>query len=344
MNNPLITIAMPVYNVERYVERALLSALNQTYDNIEILVVDDKGPDGSMDIVRSLIDNHSRGDKVRIIDHKVNLGLGATRNSAIREAHGEYLFFMDSDDYITPDCIEKLYSAMKKADADMAVGSFMHVSVNDGTSFSHRCSDLIISGKDAYSQFYLSRFYYVQTWNKLYRLDLLRSNEIYCIPSNTNEDIFFSFQLFPVIHKIILLSEITYFYAIGDSNSVTFNMRNNFIDAKRVNQFIGILMEMNKILMLHDNVINMQRYMLEFKAQLIRDICWAGNISLNEKKRFLEKIPINEDIDTAIPLMNKKYRRYLLKNPLSVAKKEKIYIRFRRILGAIKNKLIKKSK
>ena len=103
---------MPIYNVAPYVERALLSALNQTFESIEFLIVDDRGTDNSMEIVRKIVAEHPRGKDVRIIEHPHNIGLGATRNTAIDNAQGEYLFFMDSDDEITPDCIEVLYKAM----------------------------------------------------------------------------------------------------------------------------------------------------------------------------------------------------------------------------------------
>ena len=91
-----VTLSMPIYNVAPYVERALLSALNQTFESIEFLLVDDRGTDNSMDIVRRIIKDHPRGKDVRIIEHPHNIGLGATRNTAIDNAQGEYLFFMDS--------------------------------------------------------------------------------------------------------------------------------------------------------------------------------------------------------------------------------------------------------
>lgn len=87
-----VSLAIPIYNVSLFVERALLSVLNQTYDNIEYLIVDDKRQDDSMDIVHRIIKDHPRGKDVRIIEHPYNIGLGATRNTAIDNAQGEYLF------------------------------------------------------------------------------------------------------------------------------------------------------------------------------------------------------------------------------------------------------------
>ncbi|MDR1668056.1 MAG: glycosyltransferase, partial [Bacteroidales bacterium] len=110
----LVTLSMPVYNVAPFVERALQSALNQTFENIEFLLVDDRGDDDSMDIVRRVVAQHPRGKDVRIIEHPVNIGTGAARNTAIDHASGKYLFFMDSDDEITEDAIEKLYRAMQE--------------------------------------------------------------------------------------------------------------------------------------------------------------------------------------------------------------------------------------
>ena len=80
---------MPIYNVEKYIERALLSALNQTYQDLEILIVDDLGHDNSMNIVHQLKSTHPRGNCIRIITHKKNLGLGGTRSTAIESAQGK---------------------------------------------------------------------------------------------------------------------------------------------------------------------------------------------------------------------------------------------------------------
>ena len=101
-----VTLGIPIYNAANLVERTLLSALNQTYPNIEFIFVDDKG--NSMDIVRRIIAEHPRRNAVRIIDQKHNQGTGAARNAIVTYATGKYLFTMDCDDVIIPDCIEIL--------------------------------------------------------------------------------------------------------------------------------------------------------------------------------------------------------------------------------------------
>ena len=104
-----VSIIIPVYNVEPYIERCIESVLCQTYRELEVILVDDSSPDCSMDLARKCIDNSNR-NKLDIIHlrHDHNLGLSAARNTGIEAATGDYLFFLDSDDWITDNCISLL--------------------------------------------------------------------------------------------------------------------------------------------------------------------------------------------------------------------------------------------
>ena len=96
-----ISIGMPVYNVEKYIKRSILSVLNQSIEcNLEILVIDDCGTDHSIDIVRDLQQNHPRGKDIRIVRQPHNMGCWAARNRVLDEAQGKYIFLIDSDDYL----------------------------------------------------------------------------------------------------------------------------------------------------------------------------------------------------------------------------------------------------
>ena len=107
MTDCTITIAFPVYNVAAYVERSLCSALEQTFPlPYEVLVIDDKGSDGSMAIVSRMQQEHPQGSRIRIIEHKQNKGLGEASNTAIDNARGKYLLFLDSDDRLAPDALQ----------------------------------------------------------------------------------------------------------------------------------------------------------------------------------------------------------------------------------------------
>lgn len=220
-----VTLAMPVYNVAPYVERALLSALNQTFESIEFLIVDDRGTDNSMDIVRSIIQNHPRGKDVRIIEHPNNIGLGATRNTAIDNAQGKYLYFMDSDDEITPDCIQLLYDKMMESPVDF-VASFCDRINSQGEKVvyyePYQCLTYKSEKGESIIGYLISNKINicVTTWNKLYDLEFLRKGKILCIPKHINEDLLFYFQLVIKARSFTLIPNITYHYYII-SNSVT---------------------------------------------------------------------------------------------------------------------------
>ncbi|OAV73125.1 Hyaluronan synthase [Bacteroidales bacterium Barb6] len=207
---------MLVYNVEDYVERALLSALNQTYKDIEYLIVDDKGNDKSMDIVRNIIFTHPRREYVRIIEHPVNFGLGAARNSAIDAAKGKYLYFMDSDDEITSDCIQKLYGKMMETDVDVICGTYSQI---DGTTVSHsKTKDVIEKDKEQMVLSYFNNRFPVTIWNKFYKISLIQTNNIKCVPHQTIEDNYFTFQILINAQSYSTISDITYIQHIRNTS------------------------------------------------------------------------------------------------------------------------------
>ena len=109
----LVTVVVPVYNVRPFLETCLDSLLQQTYPYLEILLIDDGSTDGSGD----LCDHYARKDSRIQVIHQENGGLGAARNEGIRRARGEYLSFVDSDDWVSPAMIQELYQALKKQEA-----------------------------------------------------------------------------------------------------------------------------------------------------------------------------------------------------------------------------------
>ena len=117
----LISIIIPIYNVENYIEECLTSVINQTYKNLEIICVDDCGSDNSVNITESFMKKDSR---IKLIKHSENMGLPQARNTGIKNSNGKYLFFLDSDDYIKLDIIEKMYNNAIKTNADIVVSNF----------------------------------------------------------------------------------------------------------------------------------------------------------------------------------------------------------------------------
>jgi len=122
MKNPLITIIIPVYKVEQYLEKCLDSVINQDYPYLEIILVDDGSPDSS----GKICDEYAKNDKRIVVIHKLNGGLSDARNVAINAALGEYITFVDSDDFIEEDYISTLLNLVQKYDADIAVSPFLY--------------------------------------------------------------------------------------------------------------------------------------------------------------------------------------------------------------------------
>lgn len=236
-----VTLSMPIYNVAPYVERALLSALNQTFESIEFLLVDDRGTDNSMEIVRRIIKDHPRGKDVRIIEHPHNIGTGATKNTAIDNAQGEYLFFMDSDDEITPDCIQVLYDRMMEDKVDMVVGSSQSIDI-DGTVSKHvQLENVNRWGNDVLMKYHCveNNQFPVYTWNKLYRLSFLRDNSIHCIPEHNCEDLYFSFNVEKYAQSFSFIDNVTYWYYIRPNSFM--DRIQNHISMKEVNMLMDFL-------------------------------------------------------------------------------------------------------
>jgi glycosyltransferase involved in cell wall biosynthesis len=241
-----VTIAIPIYNVEKYVERALNSALNQTFESIEYILVDDKGTDRSRDIVEAVLKNHPRKKDVRIIDHATNIGLGAVRNTAIANAQGEFIYFMDSDDEITPDCISALHNAMAEMPVDFVAAS--HKCKTQSGQPSNLYQDaiypdkLITNAEHAVAKaFYLEKVpITIYSWNKLYNLNFLRGNGIKCMQALA-EDIWFNYHIILRAQSCRLLSDVTYiYYETPNSISGKYNSK-KFLPLKAAKTFEEIV-------------------------------------------------------------------------------------------------------
>lgn len=233
-----VTIGMPVYGVEKYIRKCMLSILNQTFsEEFEVLAVDDLGPDKSIDIIKELQSSHPRGNQIRIITQPKNMGCWAARNRVLDEAQGEYIFLLDSDDYISEDCIEKLYSEAVKNNAEAVYGSVKPVDANDNP---------IDTGQDYLNQPYkvfheesgLARFanqalhptFRDYIWNTLIRKDFIDHNNIRFKQARFCDDMICSADITPLVKDAVLISDYTYFYVIRE------NSLSNYQSRKTINQ------------------------------------------------------------------------------------------------------------
>lgn len=218
MNSPLVSIGIPVYNVEPYIEKCLLSVLNQSYQNIEVLIVDDLGTDNSMQIVRDLQVSHPLGHCIRIIRHSVNRGLGEARNTAIENATGKYLFFVDSDDFIELKTIEILLKEAEENDADAVFASSRKVvygTDDEVPTFTYN-DRILLDGKDAFAHYLCQDLRWhigINAWNILFKLSFLLDNKLR-FAARKDEDALFLSDFYSEIKRAVLLSDVTYNYVL----------------------------------------------------------------------------------------------------------------------------------
>lgn len=171
----LISVIIPVYKVEAYLQRCVDSVLKQTYENLEIILVDDGSPDGCPAICDAYA---ARDARVKVI-HQANAGLSGARNAGIEAAKGAYLSFIDSDDYVAPDFIESLYEACVTTGSQMSLCRWVYVHGEEikGTDLSEEMPEkeavTLFTGRELLANLYIpDGAYYVVAWNKLYRREL----------------------------------------------------------------------------------------------------------------------------------------------------------------------------
>lgn len=169
-----ISVIIPVYNVEKYLKRCINSVLEQTYKDYEILLIND----GSTDTSGLICDDYaSKHTNIHII-HKTNKGLSDTRNVGISNAKGEYIYFLDSDDYIIPNCLEILYTNLKDNNADLSCGNFAFFDdnhpVDNNTSENNKI--LINTGEKACIKLLYGKNYYTSSCNILIKKEIAQKN------------------------------------------------------------------------------------------------------------------------------------------------------------------------
>ena len=148
-----VSVILPVYGVAAYIEKCTQSLLNQTLQEMEFLFVDDHGPDNSIDLLKQTIKGHPREKQFRILTPEHNLGAGMARNFAIPEAKGEYIAFVDSDDWVEPDMFETLYSeAMKHNNADLCYSQEYKDFEDQSAETSILCNPIVEQGEFTYDK------------------------------------------------------------------------------------------------------------------------------------------------------------------------------------------------
>lgn len=179
---PKVSVIVPCYNVEKYVSECLDSILNQTLRDIEIIILNDGSTDQTLEIIEKY---GAKDSRVKILSHK-NRGLGPTRNRGILEAKGEYLSFVDSDDYISNDMLEILYNKAIRENADIVQGETIIFYEDSGIDRKVRCNlenviDIKLSENNReffYKEYYFKRIYSHNAWDKIYKKEFVLEHNL----------------------------------------------------------------------------------------------------------------------------------------------------------------------
>lgn len=226
-----ISIGFPVYNVEKYVHKSLASILDQDFDDFEVIVVDDCGTDRSMEIIQELKYSHPKGNHIRIIKHEQNAGLAEARNTAIKNARSKYIYFVDSDDRITPHALSTFFDAAEKYQAEVVIGSNFkqkeeRIWVEDGDVLPS--IQFLKEGEFTYYLYKNMTDIMPNTaWNILFSMDFLVKNHLLFPNIRFQEDIAFDELYHPCIQKIVFLPDLTYYYLLRADSLMNVQARNS---------------------------------------------------------------------------------------------------------------------
>lgn len=212
----MVSVIVPVYQVSDYVERCIRSVMAQTYTDIECIIVDDATRDDSIDKCEALIKEYDGPIQFRIIHHEQNRGLSVARNTGFDAANGEYVYFLDSDDYITPDCIEKLVSVVKDDPTiEMVQGnSLMKYDGKESLLGKIKQPIRISNNDEARKEFYNNRDIYISVWNRLLKKSFIEEYGLYCREGLVFEDLLWVFYLMKHLRKAYLYEGITHYYCL----------------------------------------------------------------------------------------------------------------------------------
>ena len=241
-----VSIILPVYNVEKYLEDCIESAVNQTLDEIEIIAVNDGSTDNSLDI---LVSYSNKYPNIKIVNQD-NKGLSGARNSGLKIAKGEYIYFLDSDDYIDTNSMEYCYSLSKSYDLDIITfdadvfldGGYNLNPLSGNYDRKNKLNSHVMSGEEFYNYSKQNRGYRPPVWLNFYKRKFLENNNLYFYEGIIHEDELFNFKAFLLADKVKYIPKKYFFRRIRPDSIMTKNIsiknyEGFFITAKEAYRF-----------------------------------------------------------------------------------------------------------
>ena len=277
MQRALISVIVPVYKVEKYIHKCIESIINQTYDNLEIILIDDGSPDNCPKIC----DEYAlRDNRIKVI-HQENKGLSSARNKGIELAKGEYIGFVDSDDYIEPSMFQDLYNAIVENNVDISICNFYVI--NDKTkekNVKNSCENKQYNKMEALKEILLDTHIQSYAWNKLYKRKLFE--DVKYPVGKKYEDIGTTFYLFERSNKIQYIGKPEYNY-LNREDSIVFNY-----NEQTIIDYIDIIIERYKYV--EKKFEELKKYNFYYLAKTLITAYNDVNSLLNINNKLIVKV------------------------------------------------------
>lgn len=251
--NPKISVIVPVYNVEEFLKQCLDSLINQSYKNIEIVVVNDKSPDNSQQIID---DYKNKDNRIISIIHKVNKGLGGARNTGIENATGDYIGFLDSDDWLKTNTFEKLVEEINSSNSDVIKYGRIEKFIDYETYFSPKLNKKYTNGWNELIDSDKSKVFTPVCSGSIYKTNLLKENKILFPEKLLFEDFSFTFKTQILAKSISYIDGYYYYWRRDREGSITYTMNKKDVDVCTTLKIIDDFLKENNQL----NIINSADY------------------------------------------------------------------------------------
>lgn len=226
MNTELISVIVPIYNVEKYINKCVDSIINQTYKNIEIILVND----GSTDNCYNICNEYEKKDNRIKVIHQENSGLSEARNAGIKIANGEYLAFIDGDDYILEDMLEYLYGLINETNSEISVCNFIRYWNDDKKIVDYDITrkKIVLNKEKALKEILKNDLLKSFAWNKLYKKSLFKNVKY---PKGMKmEDVATTYKLISNSEKVVIGKVPKYYYIQRDGSILATKSTSMYID------------------------------------------------------------------------------------------------------------------
>lgn len=301
MDNELITIIVPAYNVEKYIKKCVNTIVNQTYRNLEIILVDD----GSTDSTGKICDEYEEKDKRIKVIHKENGGLSDARNCGIDIAKGNYILTIDSDDYVDLEIVEFLYNDLKKHNADISTCLPLEIYENSSENLKNNCENknTVLDTQTALENLMYLKDVTVSAWGKMYKKELFEN--VRYPKGKLYEDLATTYLLFANAKTVSTNTKKMYYYLIREGSIMSAKFSKNRMDSLYFAEEETVYIKKN-----FPNIVNSAINKEFMEAVVISKTVPLKKEFLAERKKLSKVLKTNRKIvakDKKAPINNKVY-------------------------------------